>query len=78
MNANSHWDNLKKNHIFIDKNYNGLTISLNKKNIDNFNFFHSIFYIDSSNINQTIKEIKNLIQIVKKYKKKYFFFIFFK
>ena len=76
MNTNSHWDKLKKNHIFIDKNYNGLTISLNKKNIDNYNFFHSIFYIDSSNINQTIKEIKNLIQIVKKYEKKYFFLYF--
>ena len=75
MDSNSHWDKLKKDHTFIDKNYNGLAISLNKKNLDNYNFFHSIFYIDSSNFNQTIKELKNLTQIVKKYKKKYFFYI---
>ena len=76
MDSNSHWDKLKKDHTFIDKNYNGLAISLNKKNLDNYNFFHSIFYIDSSNFNQTIKELKNLTQIVKKYKKKYFFLYF--
>jgi len=77
MESNSHWDKLKKNHTYIDKNYNGLIISLNKKNLNNYNFFHSIFYVDISNFNQTIKELKNLIQIIKKYKKKYFFLYFF-
>jgi FkbH-like protein len=73
MSANSHWNKLKNNHIVIDKNYNGLTTFLNKKNLDNFSFFHSILYIDGFNFNQTIKELKNFIQIVKKNKKKYFF-----
>jgi len=77
MESNSRWDNLKKNHTLIDKNYNGLIISLNKKNLDNYNFFHFIFYIDGSNFDQTIKELKNLIQIIKKNKKKYFFLYFF-
>ena len=54
MESNSHWDKLKKNYTFIDKNYNGLTISLNEKNLNNYNFFHSIFYVDISNFNQTI------------------------
>jgi hypothetical protein len=60
MESNSHWDKLKKNNTFIDKNYNGLIISLNKKNLNNYDFFHSIFYVDISNFNQTIKELKNL------------------
>ena len=77
MESNSHWDKLKKNNTFIDKNYNGLIISLNKKNLNNYDFFHSIFYVDISNFNQTIKELKNLIRIINKYKKKYFFLYFF-
>ena len=77
MESNSHWDKLKKNHTVIDKNYNGLIISLNKKNLNNYDFFHFIFYIDIYNFNQTIKELKNLIQIIRKYKKKYFFLYFF-
>ena len=77
MESNSRWDKLKKNPTLIDNNYNGLIISLNKKNLDNYNFFHFIFYIDNSNFNQTIKELKNLIQIIKKNKKKYFFLYFF-
>jgi FkbH-like protein len=74
--SNSLWNKLKKNHTVIDKNYNGLTLSLNKKNLDNYNFFHSIIYIDRPNFNQTIKELKNLIQIVKRNKKKNFFLYF--
>ncbi len=77
MNSNSYWDKLKNNHTVIDKNYNGLIISLNKKNLDNYIFFHSILYIDAFNLNQTIKELKNFIQIVKKLKKKYFFLYLF-
>ena len=77
MNSNSHWDKLKNNHTVIDKNYNGLTISLNKKNLDNYSFFHSILYIDGSNFNQTIKELKNFTRIVNRYKKKYFFLYLF-
>jgi hypothetical protein len=71
--SNSLWNKLKKNHTVIDKNYNGLTLSLNKKNLDNYNFFHSIIYIDRPNFNQTIKELKNFIQIIKRNKKKKFF-----
>ena len=66
LDSNSHWEKLKKNHTVIDKKYNGLIISLNKKNLSNFNYFHSIFYIDNSNFNQTIKELKSMIQIIKK------------
>lgn len=62
METHSLWNKLKKNLIVIDKNYNGLTLSLSKKNLDNCNFFHTIVYIDRSNLNQTIKELKNLIQ----------------
>jgi FkbH-like protein len=77
MESNSLWDKLKKNRTLIDKNYNGLIISLNKTNLDNYNFFHFVFYTDNSNFNKTIKELKNLIQIIKKNKKKYFFLYFF-
>ena len=77
LDSNSHWNKLKKNHTIIDRNYNGLIISLNKKNLNNYNFFHSIFYIDNSNFNQAIKELKNMIQIIKKNKDKYFFFYIF-
>lgn len=76
MESHSLWNQLKKNLAVIDKNYNGLTLSLNKKNLDNYNFFHCIIYIDTSNFNQTIRELKNLIQIVKKNKKKIFFLYF--
>jgi FkbH-like protein len=76
METHSLWNKLKKNLIVIDKNYNGLILSLSKKNLDNCNFFHTIVYIDRSNFNQTIKELKNLIQIVKKNKKKIFFLYF--
>ena len=31
MDTNSHWDKLKKSDTVLDKNYNGLIISLNKK-----------------------------------------------
>ena len=72
--SNSLWNKLKKNFTVVDKNYNGLTLSLSKKNLDNYNFFHSIIYIDRTNFNQTIKELKNLTQIIKKNKKKIFFF----
>ena len=77
LNSNSNWEKLKKNHVNIDKNYNGLILSLNKKNLNNHNFFHSIFYIDTSNLYQTIKELKSMIQIIKKNKNKYFFFLYF-
>jgi FkbH-like protein len=73
LNSNSNWDQLKKNHVVIDKNYNGAIISLTKKKLDSINNFHIIFYIDASNLNQSIREIKSLIQIIKKNKKKYFF-----
>lgn len=76
LNSNSHWEKLKKNHVNIDKNYNGLILSLSKKNLNNHNFFHSIFYIDESNFYQTIKELKSMIQVIKKNKEKYFFFIY--
>jgi hypothetical protein len=72
--SSSLWNKLKKNFTVVDKNYNGLTLSLSKKNLDNYNFFHFIIYIDRTNFNQTIKELKNLIQIVKKNKKKFFFY----
>ena len=77
LNSNSHWEKLKKNHVNIDKNYNGLILSLSKKNLNNHNFFHSIFYIDESNFYQTIKELKSMIQVIKKNKEKYFFFFIF-
>ena len=77
LHTHSNWKNLKKHNINIDKNYNGLLLSLRKKNLDIFSFFHFIFYLDNSNYDQTLKELKNLIQIIKKNKKKYFFFYFF-
>ena len=76
MANNSSWDKLKKTHTAIDENYNGIILSLNKKNLNNYNFFHFVFYIDDTNFNQSIKELKNIIQIIKKYKKKYFFLYF--
>ena len=76
LESNSLWSELKKKCTVVDKNYNGLTLSLSKKNLDNYNFFHSIIYIDRTNFNQTIKELKNLIQIIKKNKKKIFFLYF--
>ena len=78
MDTNSNWDKLKKNNIILDKNYNGTIVSLNKKNLDNYNFFHSIFYIDIFNFNQTIKELKMLSQVVKENKDKIFFLYIFK
>ncbi len=77
MASNSSWIRLKKNNVFIDKNYGGLILSLDRKTLNNHNFFHFAIYIDGSNIFRTLKEIKNLIQVVKKYKKKYFFLYFF-
>ena len=66
LNSNSNWEKLKKKHVNIDKNYNGLILSLNKKNLNNHNFFHSIFYIDPSNFYQTVNELKSMIQVIKK------------
>jgi FkbH-like protein len=77
MATNSYWDKLKKNHTLIDKNYNGIILSLNKKKLESHSFFHFIFYVDGSNFDQTIKELKNLIQIIKNHKKKKFFLYFF-
>ena len=77
MDTNSHWDKLKKSDTVLDKNYNGLIISLNKKNLEKYNFFHSIIYIDSSNSNQTLKELKIMFQLLKKNKRKNFFYIFY-
>ena len=37
LNSNSNWDQLKKNHVVIDKNYNGAIISLTKKKLDSIN-----------------------------------------
>ena len=62
MESNSRWDGLKKNKIIIDKNYNGVINSLDKKNAEKYNFFHYIFYIDNSNFHQTIKQFKTIIQ----------------
>ena len=76
MDTNSHWDKLKKSGTVLDKNYNGLIISLNKKNLEKYNFFHSIIYIDSSNSNQTLKELKIMFQLLKKNKRKNFFLYF--
>ena len=77
MDTNSHWDKLKKSEIVLDKNYNGLIISLNKKKFREIQFFHSIIYIDSSNSNQTLKELKIMFQLLKKNKGKIFFYIFY-
>ncbi len=73
MDTNSNWKILKKKGVFIDKNYNGLSLSLNKKNLNIYDSFHAIFYLDSFNVDQIILELKNLIQFIKKNKKKYFY-----
>jgi FkbH-like protein len=73
MDTNSNWKILKKRGVFIDKNYNGLSLSLNKKNLNIYDSFHAIFYLDSFNVDQIILELKNLIQFIKKNKKKYFY-----
>ena len=78
MDTNTNWDKLKKSNTAIDKNYNGTIISFNKKNLNNYNFFYTLFYIDNFNFNQTIKELKTLSQIVKKNKDKIFFLYIFK
>ena len=49
MDTNSNWKILKKKGVFIDKNYNGLSLSLNKKNLNIYDSFHAIFYLDSFN-----------------------------
>ena len=66
MDTNSNWNILKKKGVFIDKNYNGLSLSLNKKNLNIYDSFHAIFYLDSFNVDQIILELKNLIQFIKK------------
>ena len=45
MDTNSHWDKLKKSDTVLDKNYNGLIISLNKKNLEKYNFFFIQLFI---------------------------------
>ena len=76
MESNSRWDGLRKNKIIIDKNYNGIINSLDKKNSEKYNFFHYIFYVDNSNFDQTIKQFKTIIQFIKKNKKSLFFLYF--
>ena len=77
MDTNSDWRILKKKGVFIDKNFNGISLSLNKKNFDKYDSFHAIFYIDRFNVNQIILELKNLIQFLKKNEKKYFYLYLF-
>ena len=77
MESNSNWNKLKKKQIKIDKNYNGLIISLKSKIFENHNFFHSVLYMDNSNYNENFNQIKDLLKIVKKNKKKYFFLYLF-
>ncbi len=77
MDTNSDWSILKKKGVFIDKNFNGISLSLNKKNFDKYDSFHAIFYIDRFNVNQIILELKNLIQFLKKNEKKYFYLYLF-
>ena len=77
MESNSHWNKLKKKQIIIDKNYNGLIISLKKGNLKNYNFFHLICYVDYSNLNETFGQIKDLIKLAKDNSKKYFFLYLF-
>ena len=77
MESNSNWNKLKKKQIKIDKNYNGLIISLKNKIFENHNFFHSVLYMDNSNYNENFNQIKDLLKIVKKNKKKYFFLYLF-
>ena len=76
MESNSNWNKLKKDQIIIDKSYNGVINSLDKKNLEKYNFFHYIFYVDNSNSDQTMKQFKNIIQFVKKNKNRYFFLYF--
>ena len=70
-------ENSKKKGVCIDKNFNGISLSLNKKNFDKYDSFHAIFYIDRFNVNQIILEFKNLIQFLKKNEKKYFYLYLF-
>ena len=77
IHTHSNWESLKKENTYIDKNYNGFLLSLRKKNLDIYNFYHYIFYIDDFNYKRTLKEVKNLIQFIKKNKNKYFFLYFF-
>ena len=77
MESNSHWNKLKKKQIIIDKNYNGLIISLKKGNLKNYNFFHLICYVDYSNLNEAFGQIKDLIKLAKDNPKKYFFLYLF-
>ncbi len=77
MESNSHWNKLKNKQIIIDKNYNGLILSLKKGNLENYNFFHLICYVDNSNFNETLSQIKDLIKLAKNNKKKYFFLYLF-
>ena len=54
MDTNSDWRILKKKGVCIDKNFNGISLSLNKKNFDKYDSFHAIFYIDRFNVNKII------------------------
>jgi hypothetical protein len=59
MESNSHWDKLKKNHTFIDKNYNGLTISLIRKKFEIIITFFILFFMWMIlNFNQSNQRIK--------------------
>ena len=77
MESNSSWNKLKKKKITIDENYNGLIISLKNKIFENNNFFHLVVYIDNFNFNEIFNQIRDLIKIAKKNKKKYFFLYLF-
>ena len=77
MHSNSIWNKLKNNNIVIDKNFNELILSLNKKNLNKFHCMHFILYIDNLNIHKSIKELEELIKATYRNKKKYFFLYFF-
>ena len=78
MSTNKIWSFLSKNKFgAVDKEHNGIFMSLNNSSIINkYDYFHIIIYSDIFTLSSDIKLIKSLYNIVKKNKKKIFFFYF--
>lgn len=78
MPTNKIWSFLSKNKFGdVDKGYNGAYMALNNKAIINkYDYFHIIISSDAFSLNSDIKLTKSLIKVIKKNKKKTFFFYF--
>lgn len=76
--SNSNWNALKKNKVFIDKNFNNFHLTLlNNELLETNASFHNIIYLSDTNYKEVFRKIRSLKNTLKKFTSKAFFFYFF-